>query len=377
MANNLITNPIISQLDNNIALKNQNVSANNDIDAVSTWLLEFQESKNTFDSYRQCVERFLLWLNGANKFLKDLTREDITKYQLFLKNPLPHEIWCGKKFPRQDSRWKPFSKGLSPSSIRLQIQILTGLFNYLIDAGYLTKNPFRLIRIKDKTIKNKSNEKFLTTTEIEYIFNYINKLSENNLKEKFNKERVLFIFNLLYFTGARRSEILNAKMNDFIHKRNQWWFKVVGKGNKYGEIPATQELMNALLRYRQFLNLSMYPETEENFALILNSQFIKNSTIKIGIKKQALHELITNTCHKVADSIDNIDSAAAFKLRHVSTHWLRHTSATHQVDAGIDIRVVKENLRHSNIETTMHYQHTEEDYRHQETSDKFKLNKNK
>lgn len=375
MENNIITNPIIAQLENNTTYKNQNISAKNDIDAVSIWLLEFQGNKNTFDSYRQCAERFLLWLTTINKFLKDITREDIAKYQVFLKNPIPNEVWCGKKFPRQDSRWKPFTQGLSSSSIKLQIQILTGLFNYLIDAGYLTKNPFRLIRIKDKTIKNKINEKFLTITEIEYIFSYINNLNEGTSKEKFYKERILFIFKLLYFTGARRSEILNAKMNDFIHKRNQWWFKVIGKGNKYGEIPATQELMNSLLRYRNYLKLNNYPETNEDFPLILNSQFIKNPNIKIGIKKQALHELITNICHKVADNIDNIDSAASFKLRHVSTHWLRHTSATHQVDAGIDIRVVKENLRHSNIETTMHYQHTEEDYRHQETSDKFKLNK--
>jgi site-specific recombinase XerD len=50
---------------------------------------------------------------------------------------------------------------------------------------------------------------------------------------------------------------------------------------------------------------------------------------------------------------------------------MRHTSATHQVDAGIDIRIVKENLRHSMLETTMKYQHTESDSRYEETVNKF------
>jgi integrase/recombinase XerC len=58
-----------------------------------------------------------------------------------------------------------------------------------------------------------------------------------------------------------------------------------------------------------------------------------------------------------------------FELGHVSAHWLRHTSATHQVDAGIDLRIVKENLRHSNLETTMLYQHTEADTSQLKTKD--------
>ena len=54
----------------------------------------------------------------------------------------------------------------------------------------------------------------------------------------------------------------------------------------------------------------------------------------------------------------------AIKLKKASTHWLRHTAITHQADAGIELRYIKRNARHENVETTMLYQHAEEDKWH-------------
>jgi integrase/recombinase XerC len=55
-------------------------------------------------------------------------------------------------------------------------------------------------------------------------------------------------------------------------------------------------------------------------------------------------------------------------LRRASTHWLRHTAATHQADAGNDIRFIQKNLRHASIETTAIYLHAEDDRRHSQTT---------
>lgn len=365
-AHNISYSTELGRIDDILSQEESLISATNDIEAISTWLKEFQRSKNTFESYRLAAERFYLWITSKNKALRDVTREDIQDYQDFLENPQPREQWCGKKYYRTNTLWKPFVKELSVSSIRLQLKILTGLYNYLIDAGYLNRNPVRLIRIKPK-ILDKGIERFLTKEELDYIFNYIYAMPEEKYYQLFHKERALWVFSLLYFTGCRRDEVLKAKMNDFFIKRNQWWFRVTGKGSKYGEIPITQGLMSALLRYRNFLGLPQYPAPDETIPIIIG----KKGYLQ-GIKSFTLHKLINTVCTNVAEEIDTVDSAAAFKLRHVSAHWLRHTSATHQVDSGIDIRIVKENLRHSNLETTMRYQHTESDKRHQETVEKFK-----
>ncbi|VEB42912.1 site-specific tyrosine recombinase XerC [Chromobacterium violaceum] len=53
------------------------------------------------------------------------------------------------------------------------------------------------------------------------------------------------------------------------------------------------------------------------------------------------------------------------KLRAASTHWLRHTAASHQLEAGVPLLLVSQNLRHASIQTTRRYLHSEEDARHE------------
>lgn len=364
--NNLIITDIVKQMDAPLAQEQaKSIAADNDIAAIKTWLLEFRHSPNTFTSYRQTAERFVMWLIQQNLNLKTVTREAIQDYQDFLLSPAPTDFWCGPSRPRNHEEWKPFVKGLANSSIKLNLQILGGMYQYLIDAGYLQRNPFRLIR---KKIKVKHNvERFLTMREWQYLVDFIEKIPKETIKQKFDYQRVRWIFNLLYLTGCRRSEVINAKMSDFINKRSQWWLKVVGKGNKYGEIPVPNELLSALICYRHAMGLSDYPSPLETEIPLIISKRGKLQPISDSM----LYKIIKQVTGNLADELKLTDPASAFVIARVSTHWLRHTSATHQVDAGIDIRTVKENLRHSMLETTMKYQHTAEDDRYQETISKF------
>lgn len=370
---NLVIHDVVKQIDQTTGLStNKGIRASNDIEAIKTWLAEFIASKNTFISYRQVSERFILWLLKHNLVLSTVTREDIQDYQDFLSSPLPKEFWCGKAVARNNPNWKPFVKGLANSSIKLNLQILTTMYEYLLQSGYLHINPFRLIKRKSARLSttNAAIERYLSHEEWDYIINYIESMPQKNSLEKANYGRTKWIFNLLYLSGCRRSEITNAKMSDFIHKHGQWWLKVIGKGNKYGEIPVTNALLSALIEYRHSLGLTDYPTSlETNIALVNNIQYTNGKLV--GITDSMLYKIIKNTCRIIANAVKLTNPSAAFTIERTSTHWLRHTSATHQVDAGIDIRVVKENLRHSMLETTMKYQHTESDRRHQETINKF------
>jgi site-specific recombinase XerD len=370
MMNTIIKfNEIINLMDQNHIPQKNFIRANNDIDAIKTWLFEYKSRYNTFTSYRQTSERFLLWCMQNNLNLKIIKREDIQDYQDFLLAPTPHDFWCGKSLPRSHSDWKPFVKGLSNSSIKLNIQILTTMYEYLVQSGYLINNPFNLIKLKSNMIINKGIDRYLTHKEWNYIVDAIERYPRNNKDQEAKYQRIKWIFSLLYLTGCRRSEIINSKMSDFINKRNNWWLRVVGKGNKYGEIPVTNELLKNLIDYRRHLNLPDFPSAiENNVPLITN---LKNKKSIQPISDSMLYKLIKIACLQIANDLKHIDPSSAFIIEKVSTHWLRHTSATHQVDAGIDIRVVKENLRHSMLETTMKYQHTEAEARHIETNKKF------
>ena len=366
MKNNLIIQDVIRQIDaphNTEQIKS--IDADNDIAAIKTWLLEFRHSPNTFISYRQTAERFVMWLIQQGLGLKQVSRETIQEYQDFLSTPIPTEFWCGPSRPRTSDEWKPFVKGLSNSSIKLNMQILGSLYQYLIDAGYLQRNPFRLLRQRIKL--QRDVERFLTMREWDYLIDFIEKLPQETPKQKYNYHRTRWIFNLLYLTGCRRSEVINATMADFVNKRNQWWLKVVGKGNKYGEIPVPNELLSALIIYRRYMGLPEYPNVLENALPLIFSKYGKLQPISDSM----LYKIIKTTTLALSEELKLTDPASAFVIARVSTHWLRHTSATHQVDAGIDIRTVKENLRHSMLETTMKYQHTAADSRHEETIKKF------
>lgn len=61
------------------------------------------------------------------------------------------------------------------------------------------------------------------------------------------------------------------------------------------------------------------------------------------------------------------DAADAEALRRASTLWSRRSSASHQPDAGTDLRFIQKNMRHASIQTTGIYLHAEDDLRHAET----------
>lgn len=371
--NNLVIRQVVNELGTSINTnQTKSIKADNDIAAIKTWLSEFIDSRNTFTSYRQCAERFVMWLLQHKLTLATTSREDLQDYQTFLAYPTPAELWCGAAVARNNPNWKPFVKGLSPTSIRLNLQILGSLYEYLVQSAYLNTNPFRLIRRKSAGLNaaKLGIERYLSHKEWDYVIRYIDQLPQSSVKEQRSYHRIKWIFNLLYLSGCRRSEIANAKMSDFLQKRGQWWLRVIGKGNKYGEIPVTNALLNALITYRRSLQLPDFPNNNETHIALVNDMQFKEKHYR-AISDSMLYKIIKHTCAAIAAWLTDIDPAAASVVTKVSTHWLRHTSATHQVDAGIDIRIVKENLRHSMLETTMRYQHTEDDARHSETINKF------
>lgn len=349
-----------------------NTTPYSDLVAMRVWLNEYRHKVNTYTSYTQTILRFSMWLKAFDLSLAGLSREKVQSYHDFLLNPEPTEFWCGPAKPKKHDHlksdtlvWKPFVKGLSNSSVKLNLQIIKAMYQYLIENGYLTKNPFRLLKVN--CVKNKEVEHYLSIKEWGYIEVYINDLPDKTFIQRQHKERVLWLFTLLYKTGLRRSEVTNARMSDFRNKNKYWWLRVLGKGNKYGDIPVTDDLLSALVRYRKFLMLPPYPNSSESHIPLIASKY---GELK-PLSDKSIYNIIKEICENVSLSIEALDPTSSYTIKQASTHWLRHTSATHQVDAGIDIRIVKDNLRHSLLETTIKYQHTENEKRHTETNDKF------
>lgn len=334
------------------------IAANNDLDAVQSWLLEYQNSDETFRSYRREAERLLLWCwHKQGKALSDLNRQDIADYQEFLKDPQPSSFWCGDKRPRNSEQWKPFQAGLSPSSQKQTLTILKGLFNYLRDADYLRGNPLALIKSPHKKAAIKKVERYLELEDIQLLFNQIpDDFESPRIHKEWMRQHTLLYF--LYYLAPRASEVADCKMNDFFQRRGRWWWRVMGKGKKYAEVPVPDPLLKQLVKYRKHLELTDLPEPDDD------SPFIRSINGTKGISANMVYRLSKKMLSDAADAIKASRPEQAARMLEASTHWFRHTAITHLADQGVDLRLVSKTARHSKLETTAIYFHAEDEAWH-------------
>jgi len=357
------------------------IAANNDVDAIKAWLARFIDTKTTFDNYRKEAERLLLWSTiQQGKPLSSLNHEDFLVFKHFLTDPQPAVYWImrdGRKFARNHPDWRPFAGPLSPASQRQSIVILNTLFTWLVNAGYLAGNPLALSRQRAKKTKTR-----ITRYLDEEIWNEV-KITIDLMPKETDREReryyrMRWLFSLLYLCGLRISEVVTNSMGGFFSRRDKegearWWLEVNGKGDKDRIVPATNELMVELARYRREKGLSPFPLQTEDIPLLLPI-----GTKQRHITRGALHALVKyifkNTAQRLKSRGDEFNDALANQVEQASAHWLRHTAGSHMANHDVDLRHVRDNLGHESISTTSLYLHSSDDMRHRETEEKHKIN---
>lgn len=334
------------------------IKADNDLDAIKAWLAEFADSPNTLRSYRKEAERLLLWsLFDRHCPLSSLRREDLITYEAFLADPRPRTRWCGKRTPRQSPDWRPFEGPLRAESRRQTMIVLNALFSYLVQAGYLAGNPLALVRRRKRRGRRSAwhgNERNIDHESWTFTLKALDELPEGTDRERAEKERLRFLLAALYLLGPRVSELATHTMGSLYRRNGRWWWRVVGKGEREAKVPANDDFVAALKRYRKFLGLTSTPSPADPTPMILNitgTRGISANMIYRLIKKFFAHVAVEAE-HRLPDSVD--------LFNRVSTHWLRHTSITHQADAGIELRYLSRNARHARLETTGIYLHAED-----------------
>ena len=354
------------------------VAANDDRSAVLAWLARYKDSPATLASYRKEAERLLLWcVHQHGKALSDLTHEDFLAYESFLEDPQPHGRWImqvAQKAPRSSPHWRPFAKPLDRQSQRQALSILNSLFNWLVQAGYLAGNPLALRRRK-AVARPMQTARFLPHEHWAQVRATIEALPRATPRQALQAARYRWLFSLLYIAGLRISEVCDNTMGDFYWRRaadgkERWWLGVRGKGEKDRTIPATDELVSELMRYRRAHGLQPLPREGDALPLLLP---LIGGAKSMG--RSAVHELVKNVFRETGARLRALGpehEAAAAHVEKASAHWMRHTAGTHQSD-NMDLKAVRDNLGHANIATTSIYVHTEDDKRHDQTTSLHKL----
>lgn len=340
------------------------IAADTDVAAIGVWLAEYITSPHTFRSYRKEAERLLAWATQVRgKAISSLTREDVLAYEAFLANP-PAD-WCDDALARRGDHRRLFAGPLSDRSRRQALGILAGLFNYLIRAGYLAGSPFALQPRRRGRKASHQVERFLDRPLWIDALAQLDRWPRLTPRECQRYERSRWVLHLLYETALRVSEAAQAQEADLQLVRGRWWLRVIGKGGVEGRVPLSDTLMRDFARYRSFLELSPTPEAGSRRPLILGIAGRDDA-----LTPTAVYLIVKDTFGRIADDWEAEDPARAAQLRRVSTHWLRHTAASHQADDGNPIHHIQQNLRHSSIATTSIYLHAEDDARHATTTER-------
>ncbi|SFU28599.1 Site-specific recombinase XerC [Halomonas korlensis] len=346
------------------------IAAETDAEAVACWLREYRRSLRTQQAYRREAERLLLWLADQGLALSAVRREHLDAFEAFLGDPRPPARWVGPSRPRQDARWRPFRGPLSPASRRQSLVILQGMFGWLVEAGWVRHNPFRLMRDKRRRLDNRQGriERYLERPLWGWFWSWLHRPLEEGASQRrhFECERRRFTFGFAYLLAPRIGEMSAAKMADFTMREGRWWWHVTGKGDKTASIPVPPDMLILLKKWRSCLELSPEPAPDEPGPLLRALDGIR------GLGDNRLYRLVRETFHEAAETLarEKGETARAdvLRLRQATPHWLRHTALTHQAQAGVELRYLAETARHSRLDTTARYLHADDEEWHRQQS---------
>ncbi|WP_426106314.1 tyrosine-type recombinase/integrase [Massilia sp. TSP1-1-2] len=321
-------------------------------------------SPRTVRNSRKEAERFLFWIRTRGVTLQTVAYEDLVAYAAFLADPQPAEQWTrAERYARTDARWRPFCGPLSEASQVQALTVLKGLFSWARAAEYLGANPATLLGSM-RVVSDEPVSRFLPPAAISLLLAAADSLQADTPAAALRQARARFIVQAFYLTAVRLSELAGADMRSLRRDdAGAWWLHVLGKGRRRGKVPAPPALLAEYRRYRQAYGLAPMPLPGEVMPLVLTSR---------GPVRRASHSAVASAVivvmkRAIAMATERGEVELAERIGQASTHWLRHSSLTHQVDSGVPLKTVQKNGRHADISTTGRYLHKEDATRHAET----------
>lgn len=265
--------------------------------------LEKRYSDNTISSYRNDLKNFSDFFSiGSNFDWGTLTFKDVRQWMVSLSE-----------------------NGLTEKTINRKLSSVRSLFKYLKKKQKVAVNPAQLVtgpKIRKKL------PTYVPEKDLKKVFEE-NKISPN---DTYDEALEKIIIELLYQSGMRLSELINLKEDGIFFDQ----IKVLGKRNKERLIPISAQLSDQIAVFLTIRNQSLV-ETDGSHLLLT----------KKG--KKLYPKLVYRKVNNYIAEVSNVDKK--------SPHVLRHTFATHMLNNGASLEMIKEILGHSNLVATQVYTH--------------------
>jgi site-specific recombinase XerC len=363
-------------------LNSRPVPARDDWSVSAQYLTEYAASSGTFNRFRGEIQRFLLFIwNVSERSLADCTSDDINKYMAFLK--APDETWIGenpihgfttddKGFRVGKTGWRPFvSRGkyvVQQTTLDAAGRALNVYFRTLVTRKYIDSSPMVSARKSEQKVSREAFEEGngdeLAPRLTDWQWSYLKESLLASCEEDEQYERHLFVVMTmkgLYLrvselapqtnelTGETYAPTMGAFKQKVVTGHRYWHIKILGKGSKERYIPLPSDYIYFLKRFRRWRALPPLPEKGEQVPMIPR----KTGAGQVG--KRSLERIVKSAFLISAQRMyQNGYKDDALEMEQIAdhTHYLRHTGASMDIDAGRPIRHVSEDLGHESVAFT-------------------------
>jgi integrase/recombinase XerC len=265
-------------------------------------------SDHTLKAYIADVEEF-------NNFLQE---SDITKKGDAIINVEPETI---RSYLSHLYREK-----VKKVTVNRKVSSLRSFYKYLLRAGKVKNNPAEMVQTP-------KIEKYMPTfLSVDETFQLLGDQGDHSVSGL----RDSAMLELFYSSGLRLSELAGLNVTDFDFR--QALVKLRGKGKKERIVPVGKQALQAIDEYLK-KTTEVRKKCDEN--LFKNPLFLNTRGKRI-------------TARSIARIVDAMTVKSGIG-RKISPHSLRHTFATHLLNAGADLRSIQELLGHESLSTTQKY----------------------
>lgn len=206
-------------------------------------------------------------------------------------------------------------------SVNRKLSSLRTYFGWLAKTGTIDKNPMQSIKgpKAEKRLPSFAQQQEFKESKTKVLFG-----------EDFDGVRDKLMFEVLYQTGIRSSELVNLR--DVNVDKQQ--IKVLGKRNKERIIPIGEQLGELINRYRDLRKELL---ANNDYFFVLNSG------------KKLYPKFVYRKINKYLGLVTDLEKK--------SPHVMRHTFATHMLNNGAGLEALKELLGHASLSATQIYTH--------------------
>lgn len=283
--------------------------------SFETWLVaERSVTENTRVGYLMDIAQFasIIWGEDAQAPLpwKDIQDSDARRFLAVLSKD-----------------------GASVATVQRKLASLRTFYRHLQRRNIVIDNPFSMLRGPRKA---KTVPRTLSPQEVERFLAQPHKDFQEKTLPRMQYLRDVAMFEFLYSTGCRIGEAIAVKWGMIGWRDGR--VIVTGKGRKDRLVILGSKALDALQKLRKFM-AAEHPELADDVAYV----FLGDRLVKITAR------LVERRMKRYL--------AEAELPTDLSPHKLRHSFATHLLDAGADLRSVQEMLGHSSLSTTQVYTH--------------------